>query len=76
MVFIPFVITTFVIAKDSVRIVKKKDIETGAMLSECVINIKIIFSFNFQQSVIGMYQGLLLDENTQYIKVSLWKGTF
>ena len=79
--FIPFIVTAFVIAKDSVRAVTKKkdnrtDIEAGAMLSECVINTKTIFSFNFQQPAVDMYLGLLLDETTQYIKDSLWKGFF
>ena len=81
LVFIPFIVTAFVIAKDSVRAVTKKkdnrtDIEAGAMLSECVINTKTIFSFNFQQPAVDMYLGLLLDETTQYIKDSLWKGFF
>ena len=79
--FIPFIVTAFIIAKDSVRAVTKKkdnrtDIEAGAMLSECVINTKTIFSFNFQQPAVDMYLGLLLDETTQYIKDSLWKGFF
>jgi len=81
LVFIPFIVTAFVIAKDSVRTVTRKkdnrtDIEAGAMLSECVINTKTIFSFNFQQPAVDMYLGLLLDETTQYIKDSLWKGFF
>ena len=79
--FIPFIVGAFVIAKDSVRTLTKKkdsrtDIEAGAILSECVINTKTIFSFNFQQSAVDMYLGLLFAESSGYVRDSLWKGFF
>ena len=51
--FIPFIVGAIVIAKDTIRTATRKkdnrtDIEAGSMLSECVINTKTIFSFNFQ----------------------------
>ena len=81
LVFIPFIVGAFIIAKDSVRTLTKKkdnrtDIEAGAILSESVINTKTIFSFNFQKPVVDMYLGLLLSEASDYVKDSLWKGFF
>jgi ABC-type multidrug transport system fused ATPase/permease subunit len=81
LVFIPFIVGAFIIAKDSVRTLTKKkdnrtDIEAGAILSESVINTKTIFSFNFQKPVVDMYLGLLLSEASDYVKNSLWKGFF
>ena len=81
LVFIPFIVGAFIIAKDSVRTLTKKkdnrtDIEAGAILSECVINTKTIFSFNFQKPAVDMYLGLLLSESSDYVKDSLWKGFF
>ena len=79
--FIPFIVGAFIIAKDSVRTLTRKkdsrtDIEAGAILSECVINTKTIFSFNFQKPAVDMYLGLLLTETSDYVKDSLWKGFF
>ena len=79
--FIPFIVGAFVMAKDSVRHATKKkdnrtDIEAGAMLSECVINTKTIFSFNFQRPAVEMYLGLLFSESTNYVTGSLWRGFF
>ena len=81
LVFIPFTITAFTIEKDSLRTITKKkdtrtDIEAGAILSECVINTKTIFPFNFQKPAVDMYLSLLLTENSEYIRDSLWKGFF
>ena len=79
--FIPFIVGAFVITKDSIRSATKKkdnrtDIEAGAMLSECVINTKTIFSFNFQKNAVEMYLDLLHTENTDAIFSSIWKGFF
>ena len=79
--FIPFIVGAVVIAKDSVRTATRKkdnrtDIEAGSMLSECVINTKTIFSFNFQRHAVDMYLGLLLSESSDYVVNSLWKGFF
>ena len=79
--FIPFIISAFVITKNSVLSPTKKkdnktDIEAGSILSECVINTKTIFSFNFQQTAIDMYLSLLLSESDDYISNALWSGFF
>ena len=79
--FIPFIVGAVVIAKDSVRTATKKkdnrtDIEAGSMLSECVINTKTIFSFNFQRPAVDMYLGLLLTESSSYVTDCIWKGFF
>ena len=79
--FIPFIVGAFIIAKDSVRTITKKkdnrtDIEAGSILSECVINTKTIFSFNFQKRAVDMYLSLLLSESSEYVTNSLWKGFF
>jgi ABC-type multidrug transport system fused ATPase/permease subunit len=79
--FIPFIVGAFIIAKDSVRTITKKkdnrtDIEAGSILSECVINTKTIFSFNFQKHAVDMYLSLLLSESSEYVTNSLWKGFF
>ena len=54
----------------------RDDIEAGSMLSECVINTKTIFSFNFQKPAVDMYLGLLLSESSDYVTNSIWKGFF
>ena len=43
-------------------------------MSECVINTKTIFSFNFQQTAVDMYLSLLLSESDDYIFNALWSG--
>ena len=79
--FIPFIVAAFVMTKNSVLSPTKKkdnktDIEAGAILSECVINTKTIFSFNFQQTAVDMYLSLLLSESDDYISNALWSGFF
>jgi len=79
--FIPFIVAAFVITKNSVLSPTKKkdnktDIEAGSILSECVINTKTIFSFNFQQTAVDMYLSLLLSESDDYIFNALWSGFF
>ena len=81
LVFTPFIVTAFTIIKDSFRNATKKkdnrtDIEAGAILSECLVNTKTIFSFNFQKTAVDLYLSLLLTESSDYIKASLWKGFF
>ena len=77
--FIPFIVASFVLAKDSVRTATRKkdnrtDIEAGAMLSECVINTKTIFSFNFQGPAVDMYLAIVHTENTSFVYDCVWKG--
>ena len=54
----------------------RTDIEAGSMLSECVINTKTIFSFNFQKPAVDMYLGLLLTESSSYISDCIWNYMF
>ena len=79
--FIPFIVAAFVITKNSVLSPTKKkdnktDIEAGSILSECVINTKTIFSFNFQKTAVDIYLSLLLSESDDYIFNALWSGFF
>ena len=81
LVFLPFTIIAFIIHNDSARSINHKkytrtDIEAGAILSECVINTKTIFPFNFQKPAVDMYLSLLLTENSENIKQSLWQAFF
>ena len=81
LIFIPFIIFALVMVKDSVLSPTKKkdnktDIEAGAILSECVINTKTIFSFNFQKTAVDMYLSLLLSDSNKYIQNALLSGFF
>ena len=81
LIFIPFIIICLVMVKNSIlSAVKNKDnrtdIEAGAILSECVINTKTIFSFNFQQTAVDMYLALILAESNKYITRALRSGLF
>ena len=77
--FMPFIVGSYIVTKDTWRRATKKkdsrtDIEAGAILSECVINTKTIFSFNFQKSAVDMYLELLFTESSSYVNSCLWKG--
>ena len=81
LIFIPFIIFSLVMVKDSVLSPTKKkdnktDIEAGAILSECVTNTKTIFSFNFQKTAIDMYLSLILSDSKNYIKNAIISGLF
>ena len=49
-------------------------IEAGSLLSECVINTKTIFSFNFQQKAIDLYSSILEKENSGNLKTGIISG--
>ena len=53
---------------------KKIKIEAGSFLSECVINTRTIFSFNFQQKAIELYTNILESETKDYLKNSIMQG--
>jgi ATP-binding cassette subfamily B (MDR/TAP) protein 1 len=53
---------------------KKIQIEAGSFLSECVINTKTIFSFNFQQKAIEIYSNILNSETKNYLKNCIMQG--
>ena len=52
----------------------KANIEAGGILSECVANTKTIYSFNFQDSAVDMYMGVLENNMRQFVKDSLIAG--
>ena len=81
LIFIPFIIFALVMVKNSVLSPTKKkdnktDIEAGAILSECVINTKTIFSFNFQKTAVNMYLSHILSDSNEYIQNALMSGFF
>jgi ABC-type multidrug transport system fused ATPase/permease subunit len=81
--FIPFIIFSIVTAKNSIiSAIKSKDnrvdIEAGAILSECVINTKTIYSFNFQKPAVDLYLsiigGSVSDNILQSIRIGVFLG--
>jgi ATP-binding cassette subfamily B (MDR/TAP) protein 1 len=53
---------------------KKINIEAGSVLSECVINTKTIYSFNFQKAAVKMYLDILEKETYTFIRDSVVQG--
>ena len=57
--FLPFQIYAQIVVAQTMRggrdTDKKIDIEAGGVLSECVINTKTIYSFNFQKNAVNAY---------------------
>jgi len=49
-------------------------IEAGNILSESVVNIKTIFSFNFQKRALELYGNILNTEKKQFLKGALMQG--
>ena len=49
-------------------------IEAGHILSESVVNIKTIFSFNFQKRALELYANVLNNERKQFLKSALMQG--
>ena len=49
-------------------------IEAGNILSESVVNIKTIFSFNFQKRALELYKNILNNERRQFLKSALMQG--
>ena len=76
--FMPFIIISAVVSnytkqggRDSYR---KINIEAGGILSECVINTKTIFSFNFQKEAVRMYLKVLDLAKKDFLRDSVLKG--
>ena len=76
--FMPFIIVSTVVSnytkqggRDSYR---KINIEAGGILSECVINTKTIFSFNFQKEAVRMYLKVLDLAKKDFLRDSFLKG--
>ena len=76
--FLPFIVMSFVTREDYMENSKEENkeikIEAGSFLSECVINTKTIFSFNFEKSAIEIYSNILENETKDYLKDSLIQG--
>ena len=76
--FMPFIIISAVLSyytkqggRDSYRQI---NIEAGGILSECVINTKTIFSFNFQKEAVRMYLKVLDLAKKDFLRDSILKG--
>ena len=76
--FMPFIIASAVLSnytkqggRDSYREI---NIEAGGILSECVINTKTIYSFNFQQEAVRMYLRVLDKAKKDFLRDSFFKG--
>ena len=54
----------------------KANVEAGGILSECVINTKTIFSFNFQPSAIRMYLNAIEFVRQQFYRDAFISGFF
>ena len=76
--FMPFIIAANVLSnytkqggRNSYRDI---NIEAGGILSECVINTKTIYSFNFQKEAVRMYLDVLDVAKKDFLRDSLFKG--
>ena len=76
--FMPFIIASSVLSnytkqggRDSYREI---NIEAGGILSECVINTKTIFSFNFQKEAVRMYLNVLDRAKKDFLRDAFFKG--
>ena len=76
--FLPFIVSSQILVNRARRGgrdgEKKMDIEAGAVLSECVINTKTIYSFNFQKPAVQMYLKILEAEKKNFLRDSLIQG--
>ena len=73
--FVPFIVISNIIRRGLVRGSSnqgvKANVEAGGILSECVINTKTIFSFNFQPTAIKMYL-----DSLEFIKQQFYHDAF
>ena len=53
---------------------KNTKIEAGSFLSESVVNIKTIFSFNFQKKALDLYENILHNEKKNFLKDAMMQG--
>ena len=78
--FVPFIVTSNVIRRGMMQGSSKKgvkaNIEAGGILSECVINTKSIFSFNFQPTAIRMYLDTIEFIRQQFYRDAFISGFF
>ena len=80
LVFIPFIAFSMFIRtslrRGSNKFGVKANIEAGSILSECVVNTKTIYSFNFQSKAIEMYLDCLKFTVQQFTRDSFMNGFF
>ena len=73
--FVPFIVIANVIRRGMMQGSSKKgikaNVEAGGILSECVINTKTIFSFNFQPTAIQMYLDAI-----EYVRQQFYRDAF
>ena len=73
--FVPFIVIANVIRRGMMQGSSKRgikaNVEAGGILSECVINTKTIFSFNFQPTAIRMYLDAI-----EYIRSQFYHDAF
>ena len=78
--FMPFIIVATVLRrnmnKGSNKFGNKANVEAGGVLSECVINTKTIYSFNFQKKAVEMYMDILEYCRRQFFRDALIAGFF
>ena len=78
--FMPIIVISNVITRQLIETSGKKSImekiEAGGILSECVMNTKTIFCFNFQRKAIRMYTEILESIRRQFIRDSIIMGFF
>ena len=78
--FVPFIVTANVIRRGMMQASSKKgvkaNIEAGGILSECVVNTKTIFSFNFQPEALRMYLHAIEFIRQQFFRDAIISGFF
>ena len=78
--FVPFIAFSIFIRtklrKGSSREGIKANIEAGAILSECVVNTKTIYSFNFQRPAVEMYLDVLEYNRKKFAQDAFFNGIF
>ena len=78
--FVPFIVIANVIRRGMMQGSSKKgikaNVEAGGILSECVINTKTIFSFNFQPAAIQMYLDAIEFVRQQFYRDAFISGFF
>ena len=76
--FMPFIIISTVLSNFTKQggrnAYRDINIEAGGILSECVINTKTIFSFNFQKEAVRMYLRILDKAKKDFLRDALLKG--
>ena len=73
--FVPFIVIANIIRRGLMQGASKEavkaNVEAGGILSECVVNTKTIFSFNFQPTAIKMYL-----EAIEFIRRQFYRDAF